>query len=122
MGLTTKQAPSNSVIAIPIGQALLLSGLRDEIPRLTSVVSADAIIGAGGSNLTALAAGNELVLAALREGYGLALRRVFIFALAAGCAAFVFTLGMERRTLTAADGASARGERGELEGAGESRD
>lgn len=56
------------------------------------------------------------MLAALREGYGLALRRIFIFALAAGCAAFVFTLGMERRKLTAADGASARGEGCELEG------
>lgn len=87
-----------SVVAIPIGQALLLSSLRTEISLRTSSISPADIIKAGASNLQSLAVLPH-TLRALREAYAAALRGVFVFALAAACMALLFTFGMERRNV-----------------------
>ncbi|MCJ1422554.1 hypothetical protein MMC29_000434 [Sticta canariensis] len=87
-----------SVVAIPIGQALLLSSLRTEIPLHTSSISAADIIKAGASDLQSLPVLPQ-TLRTLREAYAVALRGVFVFALAASCMALLFTFGMEWRNV-----------------------
>ena len=93
----------SSVVSIPIGQALLLSSLRTEIPRLTTAVRPESVILAGASGLETLAAGDLQILQALRQAYAISLRGTYILALAAGCAALVFTFGLEWKNLKTID-------------------
>ncbi|KAI4262979.1 MAG: hypothetical protein L6R42_001856 [Xanthoria sp. 1 TBL-2021] len=87
------------VVAIPACQALLLNSLRTEIPQKTTAVTPETVVNTGPTNLQLLAHGNDALLRTLRQTYATGLRRTYIFALAAGCAAVICALGMERRNL-----------------------
>ena len=88
-----------SVIAIPICQALLVNTLRTDLAHYTTAISPEVVIKAGPYDLKSLAHDNPVVLEALRKAYAIALQRIYILALSTGCAAVVFTFGMERRNV-----------------------
>lgn len=63
--------------------------------QYSAVVPPETVIHAGPYDLRSLVHGDTAALNALRLVYALALRRIYIVALAAGCAAAVCTFGVE---------------------------
>ncbi|KAL8733781.1 MAG: hypothetical protein Q9181_003463 [Wetmoreana brouardii] len=87
------------VIAIPVCQALLIGTLRGHLARYSDVLPTESVVHAGPYELQRLTQGNMVLLEVLRKVYALALKRVYIFALAAGCVGWLFTLAMERKNI-----------------------
>lgn len=79
---------------MPIGNALLLGGLRDEVPKVTSEVSPDAVIRAGALNLKLLTTSNS-VLQGLREAFAIAISHVNILLVVVICVSVPTACGMK---------------------------
>ena len=94
---------SSSVIAIPICQSLLVNTLRSRLTQYTTAVSAESVIRAGPYDLKSLAQGDSGVLEALRKVYAIALQRMYIVALSAGCAAAICSFAMEVKNVKKAE-------------------
>lgn len=67
-----------SALGVPIGNALLISSLKHEVPKATSTISQDAVIRAGALNLRSLTTLAE-VLQGLRRAYAISISHVNIF-------------------------------------------
>ncbi len=88
----------------------MVNTLRTHSAQYAAVVSVESVIHAGPYDLPSLARGNPGALEALRRVYALALQRIYIVALSAGCAAAVCTFGMELKNVKQVQNAR-RGER-----------
>ena len=85
---------SLSALGVPIANALLLNGLRSQVPKFTSSVSPEAVIRAGALNLQSLTRSPD-VLQSLREAYAIAISHVNIFLVAVICISVPTACGME---------------------------
>ncbi|KAH6663434.1 major facilitator superfamily domain-containing protein [Halenospora varia] len=83
-----------SALALSISQTLLLTNLQTNIPRLVPSVSPAAVISAGAANLRLLAS-DEKTLDAIRGAWAVAVRSVFILALAASAISVPFSFFLE---------------------------
>ncbi|RDL38405.1 Uncharacterized protein BP5553_02745 [Venustampulla echinocandica] len=81
-------------LGLSISQALLLTNLQTNIPRLVPSISPETIMRAGASNLDLLTADPE-VLKAVRGGWADAVRVVFILAVVASALSIPFACGLE---------------------------
>ncbi|KAI0594167.1 major facilitator superfamily domain-containing protein [Biscogniauxia sp. FL1348] len=83
-------------VGTAIGQTLLIDGLNVAVPRYTDGhVSPAAVIQAGATGLTTVAAGDPQLLENLRWAYGEAVRRTIILGLAGACMTVPASCGME---------------------------
>ena len=87
------------VIAIPICQSILINTLRKNLVQYTKAITAEAVVHAGPFDLQSLAHDDPRVLEASRKVYAIALQRIYIVALTAGCVAAICTLGMEAKNV-----------------------
>lgn len=85
---------SLSALGVPIANALLVNGLRSQVPKFTSSVSSEAVIRAGALNLQSLTISPD-VLHSLREAYALAISHVNIFLVSVICISVPTACGME---------------------------
>ena len=79
---------------MPIGNALLIDGLRSEASKFASVISPEALIRNGALNLQALTT-SPSVLQGLREAYAIAVSHVNIFLVVLICISVPTACGME---------------------------
>lgn len=85
---------SISAIGIPVGNALLISGLRNQVPRLAHGIPPEAVIRNGPLNLQALTKSPSL-LHGLREAYAIAISHVNIFLVVLVCVSVPTAGGMK---------------------------
>lgn len=83
-----------SALGTPIGSALLVGGLRTEIPKMTTEISADAVINAGATGLSSLTKVPTLVRK-LRDAYSIAISHVMILLVVVICISVPTALGMK---------------------------
>ncbi|ETS85984.1 hypothetical protein PFICI_04009 [Pestalotiopsis fici W106-1] len=81
-------------VGTAVGQALLLDGLKVEVPRYTDAVTAREVIQAGATGLENVAK-SPVVLHALRAAYAQAVRRTIILGLAGICLVVPISFAME---------------------------
>lgn len=86
-------------LSLCIAQTIFVSRLRFQILQDIPDVPVDMVIAAGAYGLADLSRNSPEKLLALRKAYNNALRDVFIFALAAGGVALIFSLFFEHRNL-----------------------
>lgn len=91
---TDKIVLSLSALGVPIANALLVNGLRSEVPKFTSIVTPEAVISAGALNLQSLITSPD-ILQGLREAYTIAISHVNIFLVAVICISVPTACGME---------------------------
>ena len=84
----------NRSLAVSIGEALLVNGLKTELPKHTDAIPPEAVVKAGALNLAALT-NSAAILQAMREAYAAAIRHVLIFALAIVCLSVPAACGMQ---------------------------
>ena len=84
----------NSALGVPIGNALLISGLRSEVPKLAPGISPQAVIRNGALGVQSLTASPSL-LHGLREAYAIAISHVNIFLVVLICISVPTACGME---------------------------
>ena len=63
---------------MPIGNALLIDGLRTEVPKFAPSISPEAVVRAGATDLESLS-NSPYILRGLREAYAIAISHVNIF-------------------------------------------
>jgi hypothetical protein len=80
-------------LGTPIGSALLIGGIRSEVPRVTTAVTPDEVINAGATGLDTLTT-SPTVIALLRTAYSIAVSRVMIFLVIIICISVPTSLGM----------------------------
>lgn len=81
-------------LGVPIGNALLIGGLKSQVPKYANSVSPEAVIRNGALNLQSLT-DSPSVLRGLREAYAIAISRVNIFLVVVICVSVPTSLGME---------------------------
>ncbi|KAN0074851.1 Major facilitator superfamily domain containing protein [Elaphomyces granulatus] len=81
-------------LSLCIAQTVFINRLTSEVQETLPQIPPSIVVDMGASNLPALAPSPQILLL-LREAYRSAIRDLFIFALAASCLAFVFSLGFE---------------------------
>ena len=84
----------SSALGIPIGNAILIGGLRGEIPKKAATVSPEAVIRNGALNLQSLT-NSSSALHGLRESYAIAISHVNIFLVVLICVSVPTSLGMK---------------------------
>ncbi|KAL8962326.1 MAG: hypothetical protein Q9193_001247 [Seirophora villosa] len=82
-------------IAVPIGQTIFLNVITAEAPVRTPTITPQTIIETGSTRLRSLASNDQVLLAALRMLYSVAVTRTLILALATAAAALPFAVCME---------------------------
>ncbi|KAF5127244.1 Efflux pump roqT [Metarhizium anisopliae] len=85
---------STRALGLAIGQNLLITGLGRALPRYTSAVTLEHVLGAGAGGLSQLSS-SPAVLEALRYAYNDAIRDVFILGLACTCLTVLPSCAME---------------------------
>ncbi|MCJ1342376.1 hypothetical protein MMC31_000558 [Peltigera leucophlebia] len=93
-GIASFLGQLGGALGVPIGNALLISSLKHEVPKSTSTVSPDAVIRAGALNLKSLTTSAE-VLQGLRQAYAIAISHVNIFLVVVICISVPTACGME---------------------------
>ncbi|KAI9648687.1 hypothetical protein NHQ30_003326 [Ciborinia camelliae] len=88
------QAVMETALGAPIGSALLVGGLRHEIPKFTSKVSAEDVINAGATGLTSITRSPELIQK-LRHAYTIAVSHVMVFLVIVICISVPTAFGMK---------------------------
>lgn len=83
-----------SALGAPIGSALLVGGLRHEIPKITTEVSAEDVINAGATGLTSITRSPELIQK-LRHAYSVAISHVMVFLVIVICISVPTAFGMK---------------------------
>lgn len=81
-------------LGVPIGNALLIDGLRSEVPKFAPKVSPEAVIRNGALNLQTLTM-SPSALRGLREAYSIAISHVNIFLVVVICISVPTASGME---------------------------
>ncbi|KID84964.1 MFS multidrug transporter [Metarhizium guizhouense ARSEF 977] len=81
-------------LGLAMGQNLLITGLGKALPRYTSAVTLEHVLGAGAGGLSQLSS-SPAVLEALRYAYNDAIRDVFILGLACTCLTVLPSCAME---------------------------
>lgn len=79
---------------MPIGNALLIDGLRTEVPKLAPSISPEAVVRAGATDLQSLSS-SPSILQGLREAYAIAISHVNIFLVVVICVSIPTACGME---------------------------
>jgi len=81
-------------LGVPIGNALLIGGLKSQVPKYAGSVSSEAVIRNGALNLQSLT-NSPIALRGLREAYAIAISRVNIFLVVVICVSVPTSLGMQ---------------------------
>ena len=84
----------SSSLGVPIGNALLIDGLRTEVPKLAPSISPEAVVRAGATDLQSLSS-SPYILQGLREAYAIAISHVNIFLVVVICVSVPTACGME---------------------------
>ena len=84
-------------LSVSIAQNMFVNTLAREVPRRAPGVDAQLVADAGATNLRAVV--DPGVLGGVLEAYNRAVVTAFVLAIAAACAAFVVSLGFERRSV-----------------------
>lgn len=96
-GMTKARANDSTLfssLGVPIANALLLSGLRSEVPKYAPGVSPEAVVRNGALNLERLTTSFSATHG-LREAYAIAISYVNIFLVVIICVSVPTALGME---------------------------
>ena len=84
----------SSSLGVPIGNALLIGGLRTEVPRLAPSIPTEAVVRAGATDLESLSS-SPYIIQGLREAYAIAISHVNIFLVVVICISVPTACGME---------------------------